>query len=223
MRIDQMGPESPSRSGAGPCWVRTASRTAGPGWTRAVTTGMNQPQVRPPWRPGPRLQLGGDLVSSPSPRATTALSPTTANRTTWPRCRIMMTAPTVAKPGTTSSNAGGSCGRTALFTSHSTKAPASSTSIRPHSSQTSHPVLRAVTSGSSRSFQLSGRFLHERLGIVTAAEGPALGLAALCAAVSSATLVINWGRLGAAKLRLLTVNHGAQRTIKPTACHAYRP
>jgi hypothetical protein len=36
-------------------------------------------------------------------------------------------------------------------------------------------------------------------------------------ASSSATLVTNWGRLGAAKQRSTTVNHGAQRTTKAAA------
>ena len=43
------------------------------------------------------------------------------------------------------------------------------------------------------------------------------------AALSSARLVIAWGRLGAAKLRLLTVNHGKQRTVGTAAQQLYGP
>jgi hypothetical protein len=46
----------------------------------------------------------------------------------------------------------------------------SSTTVRTHSDQAGHPVLRGFTSGSSRSFPLSGRFRDERLGTVTAAD-----------------------------------------------------
>jgi hypothetical protein len=41
-------------------------------------------------------------------------------------------------------------------------------------------------------------------------------------AVSSATRVSTWGRLRAATLRLLTVNHGHQRTVGTAAQQPYR-
>jgi hypothetical protein len=48
------------RSGVGPCWVGTASGTAGSGWTRTVTTGKNKPQLEAPSRPGaPLIKYGG--------------------------------------------------------------------------------------------------------------------------------------------------------------------
>jgi hypothetical protein len=43
------------------------------------------------------------------------------------------------------------------------------------------------------------------------------------AALSSARLVIGWGRRGAATLRLLTVNNGNQRTVGTAAQQPYRP
>jgi hypothetical protein len=43
-RPDRTGPPCP-RARLGPCWVRTASGTAGSGWARAVTTGKNKPQL----------------------------------------------------------------------------------------------------------------------------------------------------------------------------------
>jgi hypothetical protein len=43
------------------------------------------------------------------------------------------------------------------------------------------------------------------------------------ATLSSATLVLTWGCRGAAKLRLLTVNHGNQRTLGTAAEQPYRP
>jgi hypothetical protein len=42
------------------------------------------------------------------------------------------------------------------------------------------------------------------------------------AALSAARLVIAWGRLGAAKPRLLTVSHGNQRTVGTAAPPPYR-
>ena len=50
----------PERGGAGPCWVRAASGTAGSSWTRAVTTGTTKPQLRRHSQPRPELlQRGG--------------------------------------------------------------------------------------------------------------------------------------------------------------------
>jgi hypothetical protein len=53
-----------------PCWVRKASGTAGLGWTRAVTTGKNKPQLGGPSRPEARLmkhECGGFESHLPAP------------------------------------------------------------------------------------------------------------------------------------------------------------
>jgi hypothetical protein len=62
------------RGGAGPCWVRTASGTAGSGWTRAVTTGKTNPQLRRHSRPRPGLlQHGGGGFEPLGPRGRTVV------------------------------------------------------------------------------------------------------------------------------------------------------
>ena len=68
------------RSGAGPCWVRAASGTAGYRWARAITAGMRESQValHSPPQPRRRSSMGPGSKLSASIMRTAA--PGLANR-----------------------------------------------------------------------------------------------------------------------------------------------
>jgi hypothetical protein len=64
-----LGLDRAMNASTGPCWVRTAPGTAGPGWARAVTPGERESQVtRPSTAPTSTAEAGRRWVRIPPPQ-----------------------------------------------------------------------------------------------------------------------------------------------------------